>query len=130
MFRHQRGGDFPKFHIIIVHSDGFWYHYLRGEGDGESDLLIDSDYSSRISTALNDGNHLRIIANGSEGWFFINGEYVSKLDLSGLSGSGNIYSVASYFQDDGIYGKIDAIRGFHDPKIVQGVRPSRREYRT
>lgn len=91
-------------HIVVINSDGAWYHYLRtGDVDTQQDLA--AEYSNHINTTARGSNHVRIIANGSEGWLFINGEFVGNLDLSGLTGAGSVSAVGSYFQDDGLAGQ-------------------------
>lgn len=121
MFRHRRTGQFPSFHILVVHSNGSWYHYLRSTGDGEDDILLNTQYSRQISTATGGSNRIRIIAKGSEGWLFINGEFMTNLDLSGLTSAGSVYAVGSYFQDDGITGKSTRFENFT-------IRPLSRVY--
>ena len=99
-----RSGEFNTFHIIVITSNGAWYHYLRtGDVDTEQDLA--AEFSTHINTTVRGSNHIRIIANGAEGWLFINDAYVANLDLSGLTGAGSVSAVGSYFQGHGITGK-------------------------
>ena len=99
-----RSGRFNEFHIVVVNSNGAWYHYLRtGDIDTQQDLA--AEYSNHINTAAYDSNHVRIIAKGTKGWLFINDAYVADLDLSGLTGAGSVSAVGSYFQGDGVAGQ-------------------------
>ena len=101
IFRRNSSG---AFHVVVVDSNGSWYHYLRS-GDGDDDLNLATEYSSEISTTSNGSNFIRIITSGSEGWLFINDSFAGRLDLSGLTGSGSISAVSSYFESDGLTGK-------------------------
>ena len=108
---YSEGLDANFFHVVVINSDGAWYHYLRtGDIDTEQDLA--AEYSNHINTTAYGSNHVRIIANGSIGWLFINDAYVGDLDLSGLTDPGNVSAVASYFQDDGIAGKSTRFEDF------------------
>ncbi len=108
IFRSNSGGEF---HVVVLHSNGSWYHYLRSDASND-DRSLAAEYSSHIVTTTSRSNHIRVIANGSEGWLFINGAYVANLDLSGLSGAGSVSAVGSYYQSDGIAGKSTRFEDF------------------
>ncbi len=99
-----RSGVSDKFHAIIVDDDGRWHHHLR-TGDNDSTKRMASGKSPHVSTSPSGSNHIRIIALGKEGWLFINGAYVDKLDLSGPLETGDVSAVGSYFTGHGIAGK-------------------------
>ena len=106
-----RNSDANVAHIVVVNGNGTWYHYLRtGDVDTQQDLA--AEFSIHINTDRNGNNHIRIIANGSGGWLFINGAYVTNLDLSGLTDPGSVSAVASLFQSDGIAGKSTWFKDF------------------
>ena len=106
-----RSGRFNEFHIVVVNSNGAWYHYLRtGDVDTEQDLA--AEYSNHIDTTPYGNNHIRIIAKGTKGWLFINGAFVGNLDLSGLTGTGSVSAVGAYFQGDGIAGQSTRFEDF------------------
>ncbi|MFC2064793.1 hypothetical protein ACFLXB_06830 [Chloroflexota bacterium] len=43
-----------------------------------------------LKTSENDSNHIRLIARGNEGYLYINGSLVSKLDLSMHDDDGDV----------------------------------------
>ena len=99
------------FHIVVVASNGAWYHNLRtGHVNAEQELA--ADFSTHINTSPRGSNHIRIIANGADGWLIINGAFVATLDLGGLTGAGSVSAVSSYFQDDGLAGKSTRFEDF------------------
>ncbi len=108
LFRHNKVN---VFHIVAVRSSGSWYHHLRKD-DGESEPFLAGNYSTHISTTSSGSNHIRIIMRGSEGWLFINGAFVDKLDLGGLTEAGSVSAVGSYFRDDGIKGNSTRFEDF------------------
>ena len=106
-----RNSGAEEFHAIVIAEAGLWYHDLR-TGDADSTQELAYETSSDISTSLSSGsNHIRIIALGREGWLFINGSYVDKLDLSGWLEEGHVSAVASYFAGDGIAGRSTRFEG-------------------
>ncbi len=106
-----RSGRNNTFHVVVVSSNGAWYHYLRtGDVDTEQDLA--AEFSNHIDTTRYGNNHIRIIANGSEGWLFINGELAGELDLGGLTGFGGVSAVGSYFRGHGISGESTRFEDF------------------
>ncbi len=92
------------FHVVGIEESGRWFHRLR-TGAVDSTQRLADDLSTQISTGPFGSNHIRIIALGGEGWLFINGAYVDKLDLSGRLDAGSVSAVGSYFAGDGIAGK-------------------------
>ena len=70
------------YHVVFIHSSGAWLHILEtGGGTGQR---LAGELSNYIDTTDRGSNHIRIIALGDEGWLFINGAFVSDLDLSGV----------------------------------------------
>ena len=98
-----RNSDTDEFHAVVTRSSGLWYHWLR-TGGSNNDRILRDRYSSNVSTSVSASNHIRIIALGNEGWLFINGTYIDKLDLSGWADSGQVSAVTNYFTGDGIAG--------------------------
>ena len=105
-----RSSGAEEFHAIVFTDAGWWYHDLR-TGDADSTQELAEETSSNISTSPSGSNHIRIIALGGEGWLFINGYYVDKLDLSGWLEEGSVSAVASYYADDGIAGRSTRFEG-------------------
>ena len=99
-----------QFHVVGIEESGGWFHRLR-TGDADATEQLADDTSTHISTTPTGRNHVRVIALGPEGWLFINGFYVAKLDLGGLLGSGGVAAVGSYFAGDGLAGKSTRFQG-------------------
>ena len=103
--------DTFEFQAVVIDDNGRWHHRLR-TGDVDSTERLASGFSPHISTNPSGSNHIRIIALDGEGWLFINGEYVDKLDLSGGLEEGRVYAVGSYFTGHGIAGKSTRFKDF------------------
>ena len=104
MFRHRRTDSAPTFHIIVITERGYFYHYLRTTGDGESDQRLAVRQLDEIDTAYPGSNHIRIIADGKEGKLYVNGHYIADLQLQGLMEEGSVYAVGTYFSGHGVSG--------------------------
>ena len=100
-----------EFHVVGIRSTGIWFHRLRTE-DSDTSQDLAEEYSSHIDTGQHASNHIRIIARGSEGWLFINDEFVDTLDLSGLTDAGNVDLVGAYWRNDAITGKSTRFENF------------------
>ena len=92
------------FHVVGIEVSGRWFHRLR-TGSVDPIQRLAGDISTHIAASPSGSNHIRIIALGQEGWLFINGSYVDKLDLSGRLEAGSVSAVGSYFEGDGIAGR-------------------------
>ena len=104
MFRLKRTDGTSKFHIIVITERGYFYHYLRTTDDGESDQRLAVRHLDEIDTAYPGGNHIRVIADGKEGKLYVNGHYITDLQLQGLMDEGNVIAVGSFFEGHGITG--------------------------
>ena len=107
-FKKQRIGEF---HAALIRSNGKWYHYLR-TGDVDSERSLASEYSERVSTRAGGSNRVRVVAMGDDGWLFINGAFIAKLNLSGMAKFGGVELLGNYFTGDGIPGKFTRFADF------------------
>ncbi len=112
MFRHRRTDDGPKFHIVVITETGYFHHYLRTTGDGESDQRLARRHISQVNTSSRDSNHIRIVAAGREGKLYINGHYIANLQLQGLMEAGSIFAVGNYFTGGGVAGYSTRFKDF------------------
>ena len=108
------------FHIVFLRSNGYWYHYVR-TGTVESTTQLAGQWSSAINTSASGNNHLQLVALGNKGWLFINGTFVSQLNLSGLTRAGTVKTINGYFTGDGVAGQSTKFEDF-------AVRPLQNRY--
>lgn len=106
-----RNGNQGEFHVVAATDDGYWFHHLR-TGDADSTQSLAERTSSSINTTASGSNHIRIVIVGSDGWLFVNGLYVSELQLGGLLGLGTVSAIATYFSGDGIAGQSTSFQLF------------------
>lgn len=106
-----RALDKDRFHILVVSGDGQWYHYIR-EGNIENEQLLDNGRASGLKTRAGDSNDMRILAIGQEGWFFLNGRLISRLDLSEGKAPGDVSVITGYYTGHEVPGRSTVFLGF------------------
>ena len=122
-----RAGEENRFHAVVVTSDGWWFHYLR-EGAVERSAQ-DSGRASGLRTGANDSNELRVVAAGGLGWFFVNDELVTVLDLEGGESEGDVAAVTGYHRGNEVSGRSTRFSGFtvREPQFL-GERSGEMEH--
>ena len=89
-----RSAGEDRFHAVVVTVNGSWFHYYRnGRADGSE---LDSGHTNALRTWDGASNELRIVAIASVGWFFVNGELVTALDLTDGQVHGGVSLVTDY----------------------------------
>lgn len=92
-----RSSGSGSFEVINFVDNGYWSHDSRSAGGGRT-TRSEGQLSSEL-TRPSRPNHLLLIAVRDAGWFFINGELVSRLDLAHnqeegwVTAMGNFYNV-------------------------------------
>ncbi len=122
-----RAAEESRFHAVVVTSDGWWFHYLR-EGAVERSAQ-DSGRASGLRTGANDSNELRVVAAGSLGWFFVNDELVTVLDLERGESEGDVAAVTGYHRGNEVPGRSTRFSGFtvREPQFL-GERSGEMEH--
>ena len=104
LFRHSPNGDGTnKFHSVVITEDGYLHHSLRASGPDNTQRLART-YVSEIHTDVSAHNHIRIVLTGGAGKLYINGHYITHLQLQGLMEAGSVIAVGSYFSGHGVAG--------------------------
>ena len=89
MFRRSALGDF---NVVTVNSKGRWNHWVRQDGDSETDEDLESGFVS-LDKSTRGSNTLKLIVVGGKGWFFVNGDYVATLTLEESADKGDVAAV-------------------------------------
>lgn len=97
-----REGDVNDQFRLAVESNGDWSLADR-RGDDSTD--IHSGSLTNLNTDEGEGNRLTLYMSGNEGYFFVNGQYITVLDLSSRTNSGDIGVATSLFEGYQIEGE-------------------------
>ena len=76
--------QYNRYHWIRVRNQGDWRHSYRL---GNDERLVDlrRERPSNVDWTSGGKNRLGLVISGDEGWFYINGEFQGKLDLSAIT---------------------------------------------
>ena len=90
-----RNPAIDRLEVIFVTAYNQWFHKTRDVGDDEYTTVAEGS----LSASLNSKNHLLVLALGDSGLFFVNGELVSRLDLSHNLDYGDVAALGRFFSD-------------------------------
>ncbi len=104
-----REGDFNEQLRLVVEFSGDWSLTDRR---GDNSNVIATGMVSNLNTGENDGNRLTVFLQGDVGHFFVNGQYVSELDLSSRNSAGDIGVATTMFAGYEIEGESTEFEDF------------------
>jgi uncharacterized protein len=102
-----RRGQEGTFYAVLIDSEGQWRHDLQHVRDP-----LAQGTSNAIDTSEGGSNRLRLSVRGSMGWFYVNNQLVTTLDLSHLMRPGDVNIVTGYFTGGELPGEATRYRGF------------------
>ena len=95
-----RNPAFSRLEVIGVTGTAWWFHYTRNIGDDEyTDVASGFLWESGLSLTTGQ-NRLLLIAIEESGWFFINDQLVTKLDLGHNQDVGDVSAMGDFFRGD------------------------------
>jgi hypothetical protein len=105
VFRYGPGGYLG----LSFFSDKVWAFYER-VGD-ETDVIVDGELKN-LNVGAGESNHIKLFVNGEEGLLYVNDTFVSRLDLSPRTVSGDVIAVSGAWIGDEIAGEVTAYEDF------------------
>lgn len=107
-FMFRDGGGNNQYRLVIT-SDSDWALDLWEETNIG---LQNEGTATNLDTGLNGQNRITLYVNGSVGYFWLNGLFISKLDLSYRPDSGNIFIGSGFYIGNEIPGRDTPYQGF------------------
>jgi hypothetical protein len=95
---------------LVIHSEGFWN--LNDRNGDEDFFVADGDVSDVLDLSANGENKVILAAIGEQGYFFLNGRFISTLDLSSRIGAGDLAVATGFYVDSERPGSSTAYRDF------------------
>ena len=108
---------------IVVTSDRLWQLMWR-ETLSADNQRVDGGMLETFDTSDGGRNHLRVVAIQERGWLFINGEFISSLDLSALIGSGDIFVITGAFTGNEVAGAVTRFENFQGDRLSKRYGPA------
>ena len=97
-------GSSARFVQVVVTSRGRWYVSWRQGSNSEYQDIADGTLG-KFDTGAGGRNTLGLFAFGERGLLFVNGEFVSMLDLSDVTGAGDIAVITGAYEGDEVAGE-------------------------
>jgi TolB protein len=94
---------------LNVESDGDW---SLNDRRGDEDNFIDQGQVSNLDVNAGSLNQLRLIAEGNQGFFFVNDTFIAELDLSSRANSGDISAATEIATSNEMDGDATTYEGF------------------
>ena len=98
-----------------IHSGGSWTLEL---GSGDQSERRHEGRTSLLATKAGERNHLRVVAIGERGWFYLNGQLVSTIDLTGAVHSGDIAVTTGFYVGTQTAGSNTGFEGFRGTELL------------
>ena len=103
-------GFFFSNNIVLVSSNGNWYHYELGTTASGWEMRASGD--TDLDTSSLGGNLLRLIVVGGEGWLFVNGTARANLDVKPERTASDVEVATGFFSDTEVAGRATAFDDF------------------
>ena len=120
IFRRENTG--PAIHFAVT-SDRRWYLAWRETSDADNQRVGGGTIPT-FDTSAGGRNHLRVVAIKERGWLFVNGEFVSILDLSDVTGEGDVAVITGAFTGDEVAGAVTRFENFRGHRLNRRYGPA------
>ena len=118
ILRQERNGRAIHFQVT---SDRRWYLAWR-EAAAENQRVGGGTIAT-FDTSAGGRNHLRVVAIEERGWLFVNGEFVSSLDLSAVTGAGDVAVITGGFTGNEMAGAVTRFENFQGDRFARPYGP-------
>ena len=108
MFRKQWGGSVV---FLVVSSYGAWELYWREDNNSESQDISTGKLRT-FQTWDGGSNRLWVAVVGERGYFFVNGEFIAVLDLSAVTGPGDVSVITGAYTGNERVGAVTRFKEF------------------
>ena len=120
ILRHSGTGTSARVVIVTVDSRRRWDVAWRQGASAESQTIAEGSLG-KLNTGAGGRNKLWLVSIGNRGLLFVNGEFISSLDLSDVTGAGDIAVITGAFEDDEVAGAVTRFEDFQ-------ISPLRKRY--
>ena len=120
IFRREHTGRAIHF---VVTSDQRWGLAWRERSTAGNERLGGGTLKS-FDTSPGGRNHLRVIAIKERGWLFVNGEFVSSLDLSTVTGAGDVAVITGAFTGNEVTDAVTRFENFKGDRLTRQYGPA------
>ncbi len=109
---------------VVVTSDQRWVLNWRETSSADTSQRLGGGTLEAFNTGTGGRNHLRVVAIGERGWLFVNGEFVSTLDLSDVTDAGDIAVITGAFTGNEVAGAVTRFENFKGDRLSKRYGPA------
>ena len=120
--RDTLGSSSRELIIAVVNSGGSWNLFRQQDGSPEGVDIADG-WLRDFDTSAGGSNTLQLLAFGEWGLLFVNGDFVSMLDLSGVTGAGDIAAITGVYEGSEVAGAVTRFENFVGMPLSQSYGP-------
>ena len=120
IFRRENTG--PAIHFAVT-SDRRWYLGWRETSNADTQRVGGGTLKT-FDTGAGGRNHLRVVAIKERGWLFVNGEFVSALDLLDVTGAGDVAVMTGAFTGNEVAGAVTRFENFRGSRLSRRYGPA------
>ena len=118
ILRNDRDSAFIQ---VVVSSYGGWELLT---GDDAPYNRVAGGTLGRFNTSAGGRNHVRVVAIWGRGWLFVNGEFVSRLDLSGVTREGDVAVMTGAYTGNQTAGAVTRYENFQGSRLTKQYGPA------
>ena len=115
-----RGSDAPFLQFVVSSNRG----WAVQSGSNAPYQREGAGTVSSLNTGAGGRNHLMVVAIGARGWFFVNGDYVASVNLSSVTGKGDVAVITGAYTGDEVPGAVTRYEGFKGFEMVKRYGPA------
>ena len=123
LIRSSGSGSSARFIEVVVTSRGQWEAAWRYGGSSESEEIA-SGTLGYFDTSAGGRNTLLVIAFGERGLFFVNGDMISMLDLSEVTGAGDVAVITGAYTGNEVAGAVTLFEDFEGGRFTRQYGPA------
>ena len=123
MIRDSGSGSSGRFILVVLTGQGRWSVAWR-EGRNSENQRIANGTLGNFDTRAGESNIMAVFALGERGLLFVNGEFISSLDLSEVTGPGDIAVITGAFTGNEVAGAATRYEDFQGGRLNKGYGPA------
>ena len=121
MVRRDTGRADIPFLVVVVSSNWGWE--VKSGADGEY-KRIGAGTVRDFNAGAGGRNHLMVVAIGDRGWFFVNGAFVTSIELSSVRQAGDVSVITGFYAGDEVAGAVTRYEGFKGYELRKQYGPA------
>ncbi len=119
--RNSSWDDDAPFLQFVVSSTGSWA--INAGANAPYDRL-GAGTVRNLDIGAGGRNHLMVVTIGERGWFFVNGDYVTSVDLSNATGKGDVAVITGAYTGDEVAGAVTRYEEFKGYELRKRYGPA------